>query len=63
MGDPVITTEELHLAYRVVARLADAYSGEVIATAIFSAAAELLRVAYRSRTLHDPLPGQVSLLD
>ena len=63
MSDESFTTEELHLAYRVVDRAADFVEHDVVATSVFRAAAELLRVAYRQRTQHDPLPGQLSALD
>lgn len=56
-----ITTEELHLAYRVVAVIAGREIGEPISEGVFGAAAELLRIAYRARTQHDPLPGQLYL--
>jgi hypothetical protein len=56
-----ITTEDLHLAYRVVAVLQDDESATYLDRLIFEAAAELLRIVYRARTLHDPLPGQTEL--
>lgn len=59
----VIPTEELHLAYRVVDVLSGRYPSDVVTTAVLQAAAELLRVAYRQRTLHDPLPGQTTLVE
>lgn len=58
-----VTTEELHLAYRVVAVLATLERGEEVSGHVLAAAEELLRIAYRSRTLHDPTPGQTSLLN
>jgi hypothetical protein len=58
-----ITTEELHLCYRVVAALADLERSEEVSGHVLAAAADLLRIAYRARTLHDPLPGQRSLID
>lgn len=61
MDHSLITTEEIHLAYRVVGRMADAERGEEVSEHLLRAAEELLRIAYRARTLHDPLPGQTSL--
>jgi hypothetical protein len=58
-----ISTEELHLTYRVVSALADLERGEEVSGHVLAAAGELLRIAYRARTLHDPLPGQTSLID
>jgi hypothetical protein len=56
-----IDTAELHHAYRVVACLQDEPTVTYLDRLIFEAAAELLRVAYRARTLQDPLPGQTTL--
>jgi hypothetical protein len=56
-----ITTEELHLAYRIVDALASLERGEEVSGHVLAAASELLRMAYRARTLHDPLPGQQRL--
>lgn len=56
-----ITTEELHHAYRIVGALATLERGEDVSGHVLAAAEELLRIAYRARTLHDPLPGQTSL--
>lgn len=56
-----ITREELHLAYRVVDSIATARIFEPIAGHILAAAAEVLRLAYREQTTHDPLPGQLTL--
>lgn len=56
-----VTTEELHLAYRVVACLATLERGEEVSGHLLAATEELLRIAYRARTLHDPLAGQTSL--
>lgn len=61
MGHDDVTTEELHLAYRVVAMLADLERGEEVSGHVLAAAEELLRIAYRSRTQHDPVPGQTEL--
>jgi hypothetical protein len=58
-----ITTEELHLAYRIVAVIAERERGEEVTGHVMAAAEELLRIAYRQRTLHDPLPGQATLSD
>jgi hypothetical protein len=57
-----VTTADLHLAYRVVAVLADLERGEEVSGHVLAAAEELLRIAYRARTEHDPLPGQGSLI-
>ena len=57
-----VSTSDLHLAYRVVAVLADLERGEEVSGHVLAAAEELLRIAYRSRTLHDPLPGQQTLV-
>jgi hypothetical protein len=56
-----ITTEELHHAYRVVDMLASLERGEEVSGHLLSAAAELLRIAYRARTQNDPIPGQLPL--
>jgi hypothetical protein len=56
-----LTTEDLHLAYRVVDLVAELERGEEVSGHVLAAAAELLRIAYRARTQHDPLPGQTSL--
>lgn len=61
MNFDVITTEDLHLAYRVVAVIADLVKDEPIGAGVFGAATELLRLAYRARTQHDPIPGQLYL--
>jgi hypothetical protein len=53
-----ITTEELHLVLRVLDCLADLERGEEVSGHVLAAAAELVRIAYRARTIHDPLPGQ-----
>lgn len=60
---PSFTTEELNLCYRLLDVAADDVRENVVATSVFRASAELLRVAYRSRTAHDPLPGQTALPD
>jgi hypothetical protein len=56
-----ISTEELHLAYRVLAVLAADNPTAYVPRLIFEAAADLVRVEYRNRTMHDPLPGQTTL--
>jgi hypothetical protein len=56
-----ISTEELHLAYRVCSMLAQLERGEEVSGHVLAAAEELLRIAYRARTLHDPMPGQLSI--
>ena len=55
------STEELVLCKTVCDCLADTYDRESVAGHVFCAAAELLRVAVRSRTIHDPMPGQTTL--
>lgn len=57
-----ITTEEVHLCLRVLDVLASREQGEEVTGHVLAAAAELMRIAYRARTLHDPLPGQATLL-
>lgn len=57
------TSEELHLTYRVLACLAEVQRGEPVSGHVLAAAEELVRIAYRARTIHDPLPGQASLID
>jgi hypothetical protein len=56
-----ISTEELHLAYRVVDSIAALERGEEVSGHVLAAAAELLRIAYRARTTHWPDPGQLRL--
>jgi len=55
------STEEIHLAYRIVDALADLERDEEVTGHVLAAAADLLRIAYRARTMHDPLPGQQGL--
>jgi hypothetical protein len=59
--DGVIPTADIHLAYRVVDALRDHVDGDDVASGLLLATAELLRLAYRARTLHDPMAGQVTL--
>jgi hypothetical protein len=56
-----ITTEELHLVHRVLDCLADLERGEEVSGHVLAAASELVRIAYRARTLHDPMPGQARI--
>jgi hypothetical protein len=63
MNHDDVSTEELHLAFRVVGLLADLERGEEVSGHVLAAAEELLRIAYRARTQHDPMAGQSSLLD
>jgi hypothetical protein len=58
-----LSTEDLHFAYRVVAMLASVERGEEVSGHVLAAAEELLRIAYRARTLHDPMPGQLDLAE
>jgi hypothetical protein len=43
--------------------IAERERGEEVTGHVMAAAEELLRIAYRQRTLHDPLPGQATLSD
>jgi hypothetical protein len=43
--------------------LASVERGEEVSGHVLAAAEELLRIAYRARTLHDPLPGQLDLAE
>ena len=61
MDSEVITTEELHLTYRVVARMRDEFSTDSVENHALAIAEEFLRIAYRRRTSHDPIPGQFQL--
>lgn len=56
------TTEEINLAVRLCDCLADVVQRDTVEGHVLAGAAEVLRVALRSRTLHDPLPGQSTLL-
>jgi hypothetical protein len=58
-----ITTEELHLCYRICAVIAEQERGEVVTGHVMAAAEELLRIAYRARTEHDPIAGQTAISD
>jgi hypothetical protein len=57
---PSFTTEELQLCYRLLDIAADDVKHDVVASSLFRASAELLRVALRERTVHDPWPGQLA---
>ena len=56
-----ISTEELHLAYRIVSQLATENPTAYVNRLIYEASADLLRAEYRDRTRHDPLPGQLDI--
>jgi hypothetical protein len=58
-----LSTEELNLTVRVCDCMADVVQRDSVEGHVLAAAAELLRLALRSRTIHDPLPGQTSLVD
>ena len=60
---PSFTTEEINLCYRLMDVAADDVKLDVVASCLFRATAELLRVSYRERTIHDPWPGQTSISD
>lgn len=55
------TTEDINLGLRLVDCLADVVQRDSVEGHVLAAAAELLRLALRTRTAFDPLPGQTSL--
>jgi hypothetical protein len=56
------TTEEINLACRLCDCLADVVQRDSVEGHVLAGAAEVLRLALRARTIHDPLPGQRTLL-
>lgn len=56
-----LSTEDIHVAYRVISVMQDDPSHSYVHIAVLVAAAEILRLAYRARTLHDPTPSQMTL--
>lgn len=55
------TTEELTLSARLLDVLADVVDRDSVEGHVLAAAADLVRLALRQRTIHDPMPGQLAL--
>lgn len=58
---PAVTTEDLHIAFRVVDLLQGRQIEDTVDAHLYAAAAELLRLEYRKRTRRNPIPGQIEL--
>jgi hypothetical protein len=61
MALPLITTEELQLAYRVLDVIAHQHDPDTLPGLALRSGAEVLRIELRRRTIHDPLPGQLEV--